>query len=401
VKDAQGQGASARGSRRSGSEGGLRTGGGRVVGSAARSPDPPPRFRLKRSFELFESDGDLYLLRSGAKADFWIEEPTSSDRLLLRRLARGYVSESELGELVKENAGQAADLADALLELGAAGLLDRELPAPLLPPRDLERYDRQLIYFADVAPVGTSDQELQRRLRDAHVVLIGCGGLGSWTACGLASAGVGSLLLVDDDRVELSNLNRQLLFREADIGRLKVEAAADALRAYDSHLAVEPMLQRVSSHEEIAAIAGGADLVIATADWPPFELPRWVNRACQRTATPYITAGQFLPLVRVGPMVIPGRSACVECVERSARRANPFYEHLSSRDASGAPPAANLGAPAGVVGSMLATEAVHLLIGAGEPASVGRALILDLRKMRLTLQAVKRDPDCPECGSSA
>jgi bacteriocin biosynthesis cyclodehydratase domain-containing protein len=401
VNDAEGQEARARRAGRPGPEVRLSTGGGRAVATAARSSSPPVRVRLKRSLELFESpEGPVYLLRSGAKADFWIEEPTSSDRLILRRLARGYVTEQELSALLQEeDVHPTGDLACALAELENGGLLERELPEPLLSPRELQRYDRQLIYFADIAPAGTSDQTLQRRLRDARVALIGCGGLGSWTACGLASAGVGSLVLVDDDRVELSNLNRQLLFREADIGHLKVEAAAAALRAYDSDLVVEPVVQRVSSPQEIAAIAAGSDLLVVTADWPPFELPRWVNRACQRTATPYITAGQFLPVVRVGPMVIPGHSACVECVERFARRAHPSYEFLSGRDSTGAPPAANLGAPAGIVGSMLATEAVHLLIGAGEPASVGRALVLDLREMRLEVESVERDLACPECGA--
>jgi bacteriocin biosynthesis cyclodehydratase domain-containing protein len=402
VKDAQGKGARARNARRPSPEGRLKAGGGRAVTSTARPPGPLPRFRLKRSLELFESpEGPIYLLRSGARADFWIERPAPSDRTILRSLAGDYAGEAELGELLAQEGGRSEDLADGLAQLEEAGLLDRELSEPLLSARELERYDRQLIYFADIAPAGTSDQELQRRLGCARVALIGCGGLGSWTACGLASAGVGALVLVDDDRVELSNLNRQLLFREADVGRLKVEAAADALRAYDSDLVVEPVVRRMVSSEEISAIAAGADLVVATADWPPFELPRWVNRACQRTTTPYITAGQFLPLVRVGPMVIPRRSACVECVERSARRAHPSYQRLSGRDSAGAPPAANLGAPAGIVGSMLATEAVHLLIGAGEPASLGRALILNLRGMRLSLEPFERDPDCPECGDSA
>ena len=109
-----------------------------------------------------------------------------------------------------------------------------------MPARDRARYDRQLRYFGDLAPGATPPSEYQRRLREARVALLGLGGLGSWAAYALACCGVGELVLVDGDRVEESNFNRQILYRERDIGRLKAEAAAEALAAFNSACRLTP-----------------------------------------------------------------------------------------------------------------------------------------------------------------
>jgi molybdopterin-synthase adenylyltransferase len=146
-------------------------------------------------------------------------------------------------------------------------------------------------------------------------------------------------------------------------------------------------------------VLDGADLLIATADWPPYDLPRWINSACLEADVPYITSGQILPLIRIGPMVIPGRSACLECQERHARGAYPLYDELAEFRTAKPADAATLGASSGVVGSMVAMEAIHLLTGEVTPASVDTALIFDLRTMELTREEVARDPGCTACGS--
>jgi bacteriocin biosynthesis cyclodehydratase domain-containing protein len=367
-------------------------------GVTARSPQPA--FRLKRSLEPFAaSDGTLYLLRSGVGDDYLVAEPRAEDRLLLDRLARGFATEAELREALEADGLDGGAAPAALADLERAGLVERSATDEL-SGEQRERYDRQLIYLADLAAPGIPAELLQRRLAASTVVLVGCGGLGSWTACGLACAGIGSLVLIDDDRVELSNLNRQLLFSEADVGRLKVEAAASALRRNNSSLRVSRLRHRVRGPGDLAEPLAGAQLLIATADWPPYELPRWVNRACLRTGVPYITAGQFLPQVRVGPMVIPGRTACLECLERAARNSFPLYDELAEHRSKRPIPAATLGAASGVVGSLLAMEAIHLLSGAREPASLNRALILDLATMAMREEPISRDPACPRCCGS-
>jgi bacteriocin biosynthesis cyclodehydratase domain-containing protein len=377
-------------------EGRLNRAGGRRQGDR-RSPDSsPPAYRLKRSVDVFPAtDGTLYLLRSGAGDEFAIKG-SGFDHALLENLAKGYATAPELSAALGSSDHDGSDIVTTLAMLENHGLLERRRPA-LLGATDAERYDRQLIYFSDLAGPGRSSEELQQRLLAARVVLLGCGGLGSWTACGLACAGVGSLVLIDDDEVELSNLNRQLLFTESDLGQPKVDVGAQALKRHNSELQVDVARRRVKGPADLGDLLEGADLLIATADWPPHQLPRWINQACLRAEVPYITAGQFPPLVRVGPMVLPGRSACLECLERQTRRDYPLYDELAAHRARHPTTAATVGAVSGIVGSMLAMEAIHLLVGNDRPASVNTALIMDLRTMTIAGEPVSRDPDCPLC----
>jgi bacteriocin biosynthesis cyclodehydratase domain-containing protein len=202
--------------------------------------------------------------------------------------------------------------------------------------------------------------------------------------------------LIDHDRVELSNLNRQLLFSESDLGRLKVEAAAEALRAHHSGVEVVGLPRLVGGPGDVAELLDGAELLILSADWPPFELPRWVNRACLKAGVPFLCAAQFPPSVRVGPLVVPGRSACLECAERQTRRDHPLVDELAARPPAPSP-AATLGAASGVAGSLIAMEALHLISGAFEPATIDTAVVVDLRGLVISREQVERDPGCPSC----
>ena len=377
-------------------EGRLMEGGGRA--SMERSPRFRAAYRLKRSVQVFPTeDGSVYLLRLGAGDDLLLGEPRQVDRVMLEALA-DWSTLPQLESELKTKGLNPAEAARCLDDLREASVLDTRPPTRVLDETTAQRYDRQLIYFSDLAEPDENPAEMQLRLGRAHILILGCGGLGSWVACGLASAGVGALTLVDDDRVELSNLNRQLLFTEADIGRLKVEAAAEALRAHNGALLVNPVVRRVRGQDDVEALLSPApDLVIATADWPPHDLPRWVNRACIAAGAPWIGAGQFPPRLRVGPMVIPGRSPCLECQESAIRREHPLYDQLAAWRAKGETPDASVGPVSGVIGSLLASEAMHLLIGAFEPATVGRTVMLDLRTMEMEWEDVLRLADCEAC----
>jgi bacteriocin biosynthesis cyclodehydratase domain-containing protein len=400
VKDEDHQARGAAGSGLLLPQGRLSAGGDRT--EVARSPRPQPRYRLKRSIDPFPaSDGSLHLLRTGAgDDDFVLPEARAEDRLVIKHLARGFCTREALSKLLQARGLPATDLDQSLSLLTELDLLETSNDQPFLTEVERERYDRQLIYLADLAPPGVSAEVLQQRLGQSLVVLLGCGGLGSWTACALACAGVGELRLVDDDQVDLTNLNRQLLFGEADLGRPKVEAAAEALGRHNSELAIHQVRRRIHSADDLTDVLGGADLLIGTADWPAYELPRWINQAAQAAGTPYITAGQILPHVRVGPLVIPGQTACWECAERRWRQEFPLYDQLADHRTRHPREAATLGAASGLVGSLLAMEAIHLLSGGCRPATIETALILDLRTMELSRERIAPDPKCRFCSRS-
>ena len=355
-----------------------------------RSARPlPDQLRLRRTLEPFPApDGTLYLLDGAARAEFAISAPEPWQRELIARLGEGVAAD---GALALGPPGCAREAVGQLHELG---LLERA------PIDDGGRYARQLLYFADARPE-RDPHEAQDRLAAAQVVILGCGGLGSWTMCALAAAGVGSLLLVDDDVVELSNLNRQLLYRMADLGRPKVEAAAEALSAFNPELEIRTARRRVRGEADVARLLEGADLLVETADWPPYDISRWVDDACRRAGVAHISAGQMPPLVRVGPLYVPGRTACHRCQETTTRAEFPLADGIERfRRSRGPAPAATLGPASAVIGGILGMEAVHWLAGVAEPATLGHALSIDLGTWEVERAAVRRHPECPGCSGA-
>ena len=342
--------------------------------------------RLKPSVEPFPaSTGDIYLLRSDSGHDVVLREASPFARELVNALAEG----------VRPAGGP--EIQAAIAQLEEAGVVAEDAAAPGaagLSAGEALRYDRQLHYFGDQASPERTADDMQLALRNATVVVLGAGGLGSWTMAGLACAGVGRIVAVDDDTIELSNLNRQVLYRMSDIGRLKVEVAAEALSALNPDIDFVPLARRVRSSADVRSVAAGADFVVCTADWPVHDIGRWVNRACLELGIPHTSAGQFPPRVRIGPTFVPGRTACLECQERAIRREFPLYDELVEHRKSAAPVAATLGAPSGLIGSLLAMEVIHWITGISEPATLGRGLVFDLRDFSNHWEAIEPDPDC-------
>jgi bacteriocin biosynthesis cyclodehydratase domain-containing protein len=342
--------------------------------------------RLKPSVEPFPaSTGDIYLLRNDGGGDVVLREASPSGRALVDALTDGL------------SAASRPEMDAAIAQLEEAGVLTRGWSDPEsagLSQAEALRYDRQLHYFGDHASADHSSGHMQLALRDATVVVLGAGGLGSWTMSGLACAGVGTIVAVDDDTVELGNLNRQVLYRTADLGRDKVEVAGEALRALNPEIDFVAIPRRVRSVADVSSVAAGADFVVCTADWPAHQIGRWVNQACLELGLPHISAGQFPPRVRVGPTFVPGRTACLQCQERAIRREFPLYDELVEHRSSSAPVAATLGAPSGLIGSLLSMEVIHWITGISEPATLGRGLVFDLRDFSSHWESVEPDPDC-------
>jgi bacteriocin biosynthesis cyclodehydratase domain-containing protein len=349
------------------------------------------RPRLKRSVDTVESAaGDIYILRPGAGSDLVIEQPDEIARGLLAALD-GSLSAAELEREFGDER-----VRSALADLAGAALLEDAADDELTPAPDRERYDRQLRYFADLgAEVPAS--EYHRRIRTARVALLGVGGLGSWAAYALACCGVGELVLVDGDRVEESNFNRQILYRERDIGRSKVEAAAEALAEFNSACALTPIPRRLEGITAIAEVIEGADFVVNAADWPAHDIERWTNSACFAAGLPFITMSHAPPVARVGPLYAPGETGCYACQEEAYRATHPLYDELVEQHRGRPSPAPTLGPVCGFIGGQVALEVLHHVTGLVAPATLGAAHIYDLRTMQVTREPVPRLPGCPVC----
>ncbi len=351
------------------------------------------RPRLKTTTEVLDSPGgDLCLLRPSADSDLVLEGVDDRGRELVARLD-GHMPRVALEEEFGHDA-----VRELLDLLDAEGLLEDAGGYDDLAEAEQGRYDRQLRYFADVAPHGLSAPVCQARLRDARVLVLGVGGLGSWAAISLACCGVGELTLVDGDSVELSNLNRQILYSEDDIGRPKAAVAAAAIERFNPGVRVVSVVRTLDTPEEIARTVRGSSLVVDAADRPAHDIERWVNSACFEHGVPYITMSHFPPFARVGPLYVPGETGCFNCQERAYRRSYELYDHLVEQRRGSPSPAATLGPVCAFVGGQVALDVVHQLTGLCEPASKGSVRVFDTRTLALTAEQVPRDPLCEVCG---
>jgi molybdopterin-synthase adenylyltransferase len=352
------------------------------------------RPRLKRTTDTVSAAGDIYFLRPQSDADLVIEQPDDATRALLDALD-GTRSADELAlEFGTE------PVAEAIRALSEVSLVEDAADDERLPLRERVRHDRQLRYFGDLATGDTPVSEYQRRLREARVAILGIGGLGTWASYALACCGVGELVLVDGDRVEESNFNRQILYRERDVGRLKAEVAAEALAEFDSACRLVPVPRRLESEREVREVVDGADFVVNGADWPAHDIERWVNAACFAAGVPSITMSHSPPVARVGPMYVPGRTGCFACQETTYRAEHPLYDELVEQRRGRPSPAATLGPVCAFVGGQVALETLHQLTALVQPATLGVAYVYDLRTMEVTTEAVPRLAACTVCGGA-
>lgn len=364
------------------------------------SAAPGVRPRLRRSVDpRLTIDGRAYLLRGPEHEDLELEgDPSELGGLL--RLADGSRTVAALHEALAAR-GHDLPLAAvdaAVQDLVAVGVLDDAAEeAHHLDARERERYQRQLAYFADLLGSARDAARAERRLIDSRVCILGLGGLGSWAAWALACAGVRSIVGVDCDRLELSNLNRQVLYGEADIGRWKADAAGEALRRFDLHVDYTPVRERLDSPDAVARVVADADLVLDSLDTPPLLITRWVNAACFARGVPVLAMSQHPPKLRIGPLYVPGGTGCFACQEAGYRERYPLYDVLE-RSEQVVPPSATFGPACGAVGTLAANEAVAHLAGLHEPATLGSALIYDLRSGDVERERVPARRECRICG---
>ncbi len=239
-----------------------------------------------------------------------------------------------------------------------------------------ERYSRHLL----VPEVGI---EGQQKLLDARVLLLGAGGLGSPTALYLAAAGVGTLGIVDDDVVDLSNLHRQVIHTTERIGTPKVDSAAATIKALNPDVEVVGYPTRLDA-SNIIEIIDGWDIIVDGAD--NFPTRYLLNDASIRLGIPVVSAA-ILGFEGQLSVFAPGRGPCYRCLFRQP----PPAELAPSCGANGV-----IGVLPGTMGLLQATEVIKLIIGAGDPL-IGRLLMYDALAASFTELKVRQDPECPIC----
>ena len=238
----------------------------------------------------------------------------------------------------------------------------------MLTDAEKSRYSRQIRLFGE---------EGQEKLKETAVFIAGAGGLGSIVSIYMAAAGFGRIRIVDCDRVELSNLNRQVLHWSDDVGRNKVESALETLRGINPEIEVEALVETIAK-DSIDRLLEGSDLIMDAMD--NFPTRYLLNQAALRQGLP-LFHGAISGLQGQAATIVPGRSACLKCIFPRAPPATTF-------------PA--FGATCGVIGSIQVTEAVKYVLGRGQLLQ-NRLLLWDGLSASMDEVVCERNPGCDAC----
>jgi len=241
----------------------------------------------------------------------------------------------------------------------------------MLNEHELARYNRQIIMRG-------FGEEGQEKLKKAKVFIGGCGGLGSPIAVYLATAGIGTLRIVDEDVVDISNLNRQILHWEADTGKPKIQSGSEKLRKMNGDICIDP-IQTTIDESNVYELTEGYDVIVDAMD--NLTTRFLLNQASIKHTIPFIH-GAVQGLEGRASTFIPGKTACLRCIYRNDIPKGKFPV---------------IGVTPGIIGCIQATETIKYLTGLGELLE-NKMLIYDGLSMKFMELKVKRDPECPHCG---
>ncbi len=241
----------------------------------------------------------------------------------------------------------------------------------MLTKDELERYDRQIM----IKGIGEEGQE---KLKRAKVFIAGAGGLGSPISIYLAAAGVGTIRLVDDDRVELSNLNRQVLHGDADIGKKKIDSAMENLKKLNQWVNIEAIAETITE-DNVSQLVTGFDLIVDAMDNLPTRY--LLNKAAIDKNIPFFH-GAVYGFEGRAMTTIPGKTACLWCVYQGRVTQGKFPV---------------IGVAPAVIGCIQATEVIKYITGIGELLT-NKLLIYDGLNLEFTKLTVEQDPNCQHCG---
>ncbi|MCU0579772.1 MAG: HesA/MoeB/ThiF family protein [Desulfobacterota bacterium] len=233
------------------------------------------------------------------------------------------------------------------------------------------RYDRQMM----MAGFGEAGQE---KLKSSRVLIAGAGGLGSPAALYLAAAGIGHLRIVDRDRVDLSNLNRQILHGEGDLGNPKVDSAREKLVRLNSEVVVEALQEEIRE-DTLPALIEGCDLIVDGLD--NFPTRYLINETVQERKIPFVYGG-ILGFMGMATFIHPGQTPCLKCLFPQAPPPKKFPV---------------LGTTPGIIGVIEANEAIKYITGLGKLLS-GRLLVYNGSEMKFSEVAVEKNRECRVCG---
>jgi molybdopterin-synthase adenylyltransferase len=292
------------------------------------------------------------------------------------------------------------ELREGIDTFNAFNLLENTNRVVNLSREQMDRYRANLNFFSNFSSLDSSNDSLQEKLINSTVAILGIGG-SSLIAANLAGMGVGKIIGVDYDKVELSNLNRQFLYSQEDIGKLKTQAAEERLRKINSDIEIEMHNIKISNSKDLLSIIDEADIIINGIDQPPIMSSRWVNSACTYLKKSYLQGGVTNSRI-ILQKIIPELS-CFDCyLINSLRNVEGFENQLnktlnynfSGRNTAYAP---NISLMAGV----FSTEVSNTLLSINEVEETSYTLdINNVKNLEYNKYPIERVDYCPTCSKS-
>jgi molybdopterin/thiamine biosynthesis adenylyltransferase len=368
------------------------------------------RPRMKRVFPWLVVGDTVYVQRCGDQLA--IADPDGKIRRVLALLDGSRTCGQVLREVREDHpATTLAEVEEYVGALDDARVLEDGAVAAPDDRYALSRWSRDLGFLETYASLSTSKYELHRRIQDCRVALLGLGGVGSHLMMDLLGLGVAEIRAIDFDTVDLSNLNRQILYDEKDVGRLKTDAAAERAGQYNSRTRVTTVNRRLTSAGDVRDFVSASDIVIAAVDQPKTHIANWVNAGCVAAGKTFVTGGVDTQR-SFFYTVVPGVSGCVECWRRQAVDTDGVSAAIAgemARRETALAPGERFGQDMAAFGPLVTThtacvltEFVRLVTGIAPAVATGRMMAVSFASFEVReTETWRRLEDCGVCGVPA
>ncbi len=259
-----------------------------------------------------------------------------------------------------------------------------------------ERYARQISLFSGMTNGYKNAYEIQKKIESSHVAIVGLGGVGSYALYAFAAMGVGTITACDFDTVDLSNLSRQILYHEQDVGKKKVEVAKQRAKEINSQTKYHFFQRQITSTKDLTEIAQGSDIVLLAADTPRGKITHWMNEASYQLSIPFLTAGTSMTTQVCGPLIVPGKTLCFDCsMPEKTLETHPIVQFINQRYEGALIDPYNA-----IVASLGVLEIMKHLTGFSESRLYNHRYILDLHTLESSFVEIKPKTSrnrCPLC----
>ncbi|MDR2008068.1 MAG: ThiF family adenylyltransferase [Alphaproteobacteria bacterium] len=358
------------------------------------------KIKLKATVQMVVDRDYIYLRTSSQVHKISIE----SDSLLkfFTLLNGSYTIDEIYSALEKEYKDITKDkILEYISQLDSLYLLEYVKNNNLLSDYELGRYSRNLNFFDSFLKLDGNKYLAQKKLNDAKVVLLGLGGLGSHVLFDMAAMGIHNIRAIEFDKVEISNLNRQILYTENDIGNYKADIALKRIKEFNSKLNLEIINTKIESQEQLQELIKGYDVVVCVADRPKTLIRSWLNESCVKEGIPFITGGLDTQIAR-WYSYIPRISGCIECWRKNTAEIDKESDYILKKHQETELKGDNAAFVAFVslIAGFIIAELTKIITGIAKPIGINNCIEINFNNMQTYIaETWEKRQDCEICGN--